>query len=83
MIEKPIKCPKCGKSDYTYEGTMSTCMYYAPRIVNGVNVNPDRNWHFDHCKCNECGEVFTIIRRRGEETKVKSGYRDYMSKDKD
>ena len=83
MKEKPIKCPNCNKSNYTYETTFSTCMYFKPVIVDGVNTNPDRNWYFDHCKCNECGETFTIIRRNGDETKVKLGIRDYMSKDED
>ena len=78
-----IKCPKCNKSNYTHEGMFSTCMYFKPIIVNGVNTNPDRNWNFEHCRCNECGEVFTIISRHGDKTQVKSGRRDYMSKDKD
>lgn len=56
------KCPKCWESDYTPWITTSTCMYFPPRIVNWVNINPDRNTITEERYCNKCQET-TIIKR--------------------
>ena len=64
-----ISCPHCGKKDFRTYGTSSTCMYYPPRYVNGVNVNPDRNVHFAECECCACNKPF-YIKWRCDEHKV-------------
>lgn len=55
-----VKCPRCFVSDYTPTLTSKTAVYYPPRIVNGENINPDRNQTTTRCHCNSCGEEFTI-----------------------
>ncbi len=54
-------CPHCGKSDYTPSAGMTTCVYYPPRIVDGINVNPDRNTTTESRQCNACGQTTIII----------------------
>lgn len=55
------ECPSCGASDYSPRGGFTTLVYYEPRYVNGVNVNPDKNrtTHINHC--NNCGKDTEII----------------------
>jgi len=55
-----IECPHCGAKDFTLGADWSTCDYYPPRYVNGVNINPDNNQHTTTCKCNSCGKVFYV-----------------------
>lgn len=48
------KCQNCNQSDYTSSQGSTTLLYYQPRIVNGVNVNPDRNTTTANHHCNIC-----------------------------
>ena len=55
------ECSFCGASDYSTNGTQRvTAVYYPPRIVNGVNVNPDRNKRTEERHCNACGVDATV-----------------------
>jgi len=47
-------CPNCWASDYIPWLMTSTCVYYPPRIVDGVNVNPDMNKTTEERFCNNC-----------------------------
>lgn len=68
MIDfKKVSCPHCGKKDFKIYSTDSTCMYYPPRYVNGVNVNPDKNVQFTTCKCCACGKEFYVKSRHIEQ----------------
>ena len=49
-------CPHCNASDYTPSVAATTLAYYPPRIVTGVNVNPDRNKAAEVRHCNACGQ---------------------------
>ena len=53
-----IKCPYCGKSHYITKYSTSTCMYFAPEFIDGVQVSHDRNIITVHCECCECGGLF-------------------------
>jgi C4-type Zn-finger protein len=53
-----IGCPSCGAQDYYELSSQSTLAYFPPRIVNGRNVNPDRNRITTLCQCNVCGDQF-------------------------
>lgn len=59
-IRGNVKCPNCGESYYTIEYGESTCVYYPPIIKDGVNINPDRNTHTQHCRCLNCQTRFEI-----------------------
>lgn len=59
-VTSDIKCPHCGESYYTIEGSESTCVYYPPIMKDGVNINPDRNIHTTHCRCLNCQTKFDI-----------------------
>ena len=50
-----IKCPKCGAKYFEVGPSVSTCVYYAPIIKDGVNINPDRNKSVTTYTCCECG----------------------------
>jgi transcription elongation factor Elf1 len=53
------KCPNCGKSDHSgCDVEMVTDMYFPPRYVDGVNVNPDRNGRNSTIHCNACGKRY-------------------------
>jgi len=54
------QCPKCWASDYTPWFTTSTLVYYPPRIVNWVNVNPDRNSCKEERRCNVCWTMVEV-----------------------
>ena len=60
-------CPHCGASDYTVGVIGVTGAYYPPRIVDGVNVNPDRNTIREPRQCNQCGEWTVVEYIRGEQ----------------
>ena len=77
------QCPKCGANRFRYHSTGSTAMGTRTVIENGQRVTHDGNWYFDYCTCLECDQDFTVIRKQGEPTMVKKGYRDYCSMDKD
>lgn len=59
-IASDAKCPHCGVSYYTIKSSESTCMYFAPVMKDGVNINPDRNIHTTHCECLNCHKEFDI-----------------------
>lgn len=59
-VHNTVKCPNCGESYYTIEYGESTCVYYPPIIKDGVNINPDRNMHTQHCRCLSCQTRFDI-----------------------
>jgi hypothetical protein len=59
-VSSDVKCPNCGESYYTIEYGESTCVYYPPIIKDGVNINPDRNMHTQHCRCLNCQTRFDI-----------------------
>jgi DNA-directed RNA polymerase subunit M/transcription elongation factor TFIIS len=50
-----IKCPKCGAKYFEVGPSVSTCVYYAPIIKDGFNINPDRNKSVTTYTCYECG----------------------------
>ena len=59
-VASDVKCPHCGVSYYTIKSSESTCMYFAPVMKDGVNINPDRNIHTTHCECLNCHKEFDI-----------------------
>lgn len=55
-----FRCPSCWESDYDVLSCSKTLVYYKPRIVDGVNMNPDRNKETIRCECNKCWNIFTL-----------------------
>lgn len=52
-------CPNCKKSDHSgCDMGVSTLVYYPPRYVDGVNVNPDRNITTSQITCYGCKRVY-------------------------
>ena len=60
-------CPNCHKSYYQLGITKSTAMYFPPVYKDGVNINPDRNYHTTECLCLNCNHYFTVQDRGGED----------------
>ena len=64
-----ISCPHCNGKDFILGDTWGTAMYFPPRYVNGVNVNPDKNIYTTTCECCKCGKLF-YVKNCGDEQKV-------------
>ena len=72
-----LKCPKCGSLGPLSQGiSMTTAAYYPPRIVNGVNVNPDGNITRTEFICEKCGCKFSARFKYGECIDVKPLFHD-------
>lgn len=70
--EIELKCPKCNSlGPLSQGGSMTTAVYYQPRIVNGVNMNPDGNITTTEFTCEKCGCKFIAKFQYGECIDVK------------
>lgn len=45
-------------------------MYFPPRYVDGVNVNPDRNTHTSRINCHACGRTYSVSTQGAHTTSV-------------
>ena len=61
-----VKCPHCGKQDFTLGASVSTAAYCATRYKDGKVVSKDCNIHTTYCHCNECGKTFKIVNGKVE-----------------
>lgn len=59
-IGEPV-CPACACPNYEVIGCSQTMVYYSPRIVDGVNVNPDRNRSTQYRRCLVCGTRYEVV----------------------
>lgn len=58
MLGKIIKCPHCGKSHYSIDGTEVKCIYVPLIIKDGKVVSDGQSPSITYYTCLECGKNF-------------------------
>lgn len=61
-MDKAI-CPQCGKSDYYELYSTTTLIYSPPHYIDGVLVDSDRNLKTVICRCANCNNTFSFIKK--------------------
>lgn len=67
--KEDMRCPFCESNKYTIDYSIGTLTYCPPIIVDGKNINKDKNIVTEHCNCLDCGKRF-YIKRMGDHCEV-------------
>ena len=59
MLDKTIKCPHCGKSHYSIDGSVIKNIYVPLIIKDGKVISDGKSPTIHYYTCLECGEHFT------------------------
>ena len=59
MLGKIIKCPYCGKSHYSMDGSEVMDIYVPLIMKDGKVISDGKSPSIDYYTCLECGEKFT------------------------